>query len=46
MYSPEFDHNFNVRDEFIMQAIDGEFEHTVTVATEEIFDMDEAKNIT
>ena len=43
MYSPEFDHNFNVRDEFIMQAIDGEFEHTVTVATEEVFDMEDAK---
>ena len=43
MYSPEFDHNFNVRDEFIMQAIDGEYEHTVTVDTEEVFDMDDAK---
>ena len=43
MYSPDFDHNFNVRDEFIMQAIDGEFEHTVTVDTEEVFDMEDAK---
>ena len=31
MYSPDFDHNFNIRDEFIMQTIDGEYEHTVTV---------------
>ena len=43
MYSPNFNHNFNIRDEFIMQAIDGEYEHTVTVDTEEVFDMDEAK---
>ena len=43
MYSPDYDYNFDLRDEFIMQAIDGEFEHTVTVDTEEIFDMDEAK---
>ena len=43
MYSPDFDHNFNVRDEFIMQAIDGEYEHTVTVDTEEVFDMEDAK---
>ena len=43
MYSPDFDHNFNIRDEFIMQAIDGEYEHTVTVDTEEVFDMAEAK---
>ena len=43
MYSPDFDHNFNVRDEFIMQTIDGEYEHTVTVDTEEVFDMDDAK---
>ena len=43
MYSPDYDYNFDLRDEFIMQAIDGEFEHTVTVDTEEIFDMDDAK---
>jgi len=43
MYSPDFDHNFNIRDEFIMQAIDGEYEHTVTVDTEEVFDMEDAK---
>ena len=43
MYSPDFDHNFNIRDEFIMQTIDGEYEHTVTVDTEEVFDMDDAK---
>ena len=43
MYSPEFDHNFNVRDEFIMNTIDGEYEHTVTVDTEEVFDMEDAK---
>ena len=43
MYSPNFDHNFNVRDEFIMQTIDGEYEHTVTVNTEEVFDMEDAK---
>jgi DNA ligase-1 len=43
MYSPNFDHNFNIRDEFIMQTIDGEYEHTVTVDTEEVFDMDDAK---
>ena len=43
MYSPDFDHNFNIRDEFIMQVIDGEYEHTVTVDTEEVFDMDDAK---
>ena len=43
MYSPDYDYNFDLRDEFIMQAIDGEFEHAVTVDTEEIFDMDEAK---
>ena len=43
MYSTDFDHNFNVRDEFIMQTIDGEYEHTVTVDTEEVFDMDDAK---
>ena len=43
MYSPNFNHNFNIRDEFIMQTIDGEYEHTVTVDTEEVFDMDDAK---
>ena len=43
MYSPAFDHNFNIRDEFIMQTIDGEYEHTVTVDTEEVFDMEDAK---
>ena len=43
MYSPDYDYNFDLRDEFVMQAIDGEFEHTVTVDTEEIFDMDDAK---
>lgn len=43
MYSPYFDHNFNVRDEFIMNTIDGEYEHTVTVDTEEVFDMEDAK---
>ena len=43
MYSPDFDHNFNIRDEFIMETIDGEYEHTVTVDTEEVFDMDDAK---
>ena len=43
MYSPDFDHNFNVRDEFIMNTIDGEYEHTVTVDTEEVFDMEDAK---
>ena len=43
MYSPDFDHNFNIRDEFIMQAIDGEYEHTVTVDTEEVFDLEDAK---
>ena len=43
MYSPDFDHNFNIRDEFIMETIDGEYEHTVTVDTEEVFDMEDAK---
>ena len=43
MYSPNFNHNFNIRDEFIMQTIDGEYEHTVTVDTEEVFDMEDAK---
>ena len=43
MYSPDFDHVFSIRDEFIWQTIDGEYEHTVTVDTEEIFDMEEAK---
>ena len=43
MYSPDFNHNFNIRDEFIMETIDGEYEHTVTVDTEEVFDMDDAK---
>ena len=43
MYSPDFDHNFNIRDEFITQTIDGEYEHTVTVDTEEVFDMNDAK---
>jgi len=43
MYSPDFDHVFSIRDEFIWQTIDGEYEHTVTVDTEEVFDMDDAK---
>ena len=43
MYSPDFDHDFNIRDEFIMETIDGEYEHTVTVDTEEVFDMEDAK---
>jgi len=31
MYSPDFDHNFNIRDEFIMQTIDGMYKYTQTV---------------
>ena len=29
MYSPDFDHNFSIRDEFIMQTIDGMYEYTL-----------------
>jgi len=43
MYSPEFDHNFNIRDEFIMQTIDGEYEYTRTVETTQCFTEGDAK---
>ena len=36
MYSPDFDHNFSIRDEFIMQTIDGEYEYTFSVDTNHV----------
>jgi DNA ligase-1 len=43
IYSPEFDYNFSLRDEFIMQAIDGEYEYTKTVETTQCFTESDAK---
>ena len=43
MYSPDFDHNFSIRDEFIMQTIDGEYEYTQTVETTQCFTESDAK---
>ena len=43
MYSPDFDHNFSIRDEFIMQAIDGEYQYTFSVDTNQVNREDDAK---
>ena len=43
MYSPEFDHNFNIRDEFIMNNIDGMYKYTQTVETTQCFTESDAK---
>ena len=43
MYSPDFDHNFNIRDEFIMQTIDGEYKYTFSVDTNQVNREDDAK---
>ena len=43
MYSPDFDHNFNIRDEFIMQSIDGMYNYTQTVETTQCFTESDAK---
>ena len=43
MYSPDFDHNFNIRDEFIMQSIDGMYKYTQTVETTQCFTESDAK---
>ena len=43
MYSPDFDHNFNIRDEFIMQTIDGMYKYTQTVETTQCFTESDAK---
>ena len=43
MYSPDFDHNFNIRDEFIMQSIDGHYKYTNTVETKQCNTEEEAK---
>jgi len=43
MYSPDFDHDFNIRDEFIMQTIDGEYKYTFSVDTNQVNREDDAK---
>jgi len=43
MYSPKFDHSFSIRDEFIMQNIDGNYEYTKTVETTQCFTEGDAK---
>ena len=43
MYSPDFDHDFNIRDEFIMQTIDNKFKYTHTVETNQVNREDDAK---
>ena len=43
MYSPDFDHNFNLRDEFIMHTIDGMYKYTNTVETKQCNTEDDAK---
>ncbi len=43
MYSPDFDHNFNIRDEFIMNTIDNKFKYTHTVETTQCFTEGDAK---
>ena len=43
MYSPDFDHDFNIRDEFIMQTIDGMYKYTQTVETTQCFTEGDAK---
>ena len=43
MYSPDFDHNFNIRDEFIMNTIDNKFKYTHTVETTQCFTESDAK---
>ena len=43
MYSPDFDHNFSIRDEFIMQTIDGEYKYTFSVDTNQVNREDDAK---
>jgi len=43
MYSPEFDHDFNIRDEFIMQTISGLYKYTHTVETTQCFTESDAK---
>ena len=44
MYSPDFDHNFNIRDERIMQSIDGYYKHIHTVETKQCNTEEEAKS--
>ena len=43
MYSPDFDHNFNIRDEFIMQTIAGKYKYTHTVETTQCLTESDAK---
>ena len=43
MYSPDFDHDFNIRDEFIMQTISGFYKYTHTVETTQCFTESDAK---
>ena len=43
MYSPEFDHSFSLRDEFIMHTIDGMYKYTTTVETKQCNTEEEAK---
>ena len=43
MYSPDFDHNFNIRDEFIMNTIDGKYQYTFSVDTRLTPDEHDAK---
>ena len=42
MYSPEFDHSFSLRDEFIMHTIDGMYKYTTTVETKQCNSEDDA----
>ena len=43
MYSPDFDHNFSLRDEFIMHTVDGMYKYTNTVETKQCNSEDDAK---
>jgi DNA ligase-1 len=43
MYSPDFDHNFSIRDEFIMQTIAGKYKYTHTVETTQCLTESDAK---
>ena len=43
MYSPDFDHDFNIRDEFIMNTIENKFKYTHTVETNQVNREDDAK---
>ena len=42
MYSPDFDHSFSLRDEFIMHTIDGMYKYTTTVETKQCNSEDDA----